>query len=65
LTSDLAPLSKAQLNAWSTTKAQIVQNARDTFNAHLSIMKMKAELIQMYLNLITNQGIPGTTPSPS
>jgi hypothetical protein len=46
----------------STTKATIVQHTHDTFNAHLSITKTKAELIQLYLNLIANCGMP-TAPA--
>jgi hypothetical protein len=44
-------------------KASIVQHAHDTFNAHLSITKTKAELIQLYLNLVANQGMLTATPT--
>ena len=55
-------LTETQLRARSTTKAAIVQHARDTFNARLSITKTKAELIQLYLNLVANRGMP-TNPT--
>ena len=55
-------LTEAQLRARSTTKAAIVQHARDTFNARLSITKTKAELVQLYLNLVANCGMPTTAP---
>ena len=47
-------LTETQLWAKATTKATIVQHAHDTFNACLSITKTKAELIQLYLNLVAN-----------
>jgi hypothetical protein len=59
-------LTEAQLCTRMTTKAVIVQNAQDTFNAQLPITKTKTKLIQSYLNLIENHGMPNvmTTTSP-
>jgi hypothetical protein len=51
-------LTETQLRARTTTKAMIVQHARDTFNARLSITKTKAELITLYLNLVAARRIP-------
>ena len=42
------------LHARSTTKAAIVQNARDALNARLSITKLKAELIRAYENVLAS-----------
>jgi len=55
-------LTESQLWAWSTTKAIIIQHAHNTFNARLSITKTKMELVQLYLNLTANQGMP-TAPT--
>jgi hypothetical protein len=56
-------LTEAQLNTQLTTKATIIQYARDMFNARLSINMLKADMIKAYLNLVTNRGMPGTTPT--
>ena len=46
------------------TKATIVQNARDVFNAQLSITLPKNNLVKAYLlNLVANQGMPGNMPA--
>ena len=59
------PYTEAQLRSRTTTKAHIVQNARDALGIHLSITKPKPELIQSFLNADANNRMPGyTSPNP-
>jgi hypothetical protein len=55
--------TEAQLQARSTTKAAIVQNAQDVFNTQLSITLSKSDLAKAYLNLVASNGMPGNTPT--
>jgi hypothetical protein len=55
--------TEAQLNTRSMTKAVIVQNARDVFNARLFITLSKNDLVKAYLNLVASKGMPGNMPT--
>ena len=59
----MSTFTEAQLQARSTTKAAIVQNAQDLFNARLSITLSKSDLAKAYLNLVASNGMPGNTPT--
>jgi hypothetical protein len=61
--SKVSVFTEAQLNTHSTTKAAIVQNAQDVFNAQLSITLSKSDLVKAYLNLVASKGMPGNTPT--
>jgi hypothetical protein len=52
-----------RLHARSTTKAAIVQNARDALNTCLSITKPKAELIRAYENILASRPAAQGTPT--